>query len=148
MTPETRKELVLGSSILTIIIVVAISIPIAINRLNDRIHAPKYAMQTGDLIVNYMSANEGRWPNGWEELGRCVPKDQEAWFAEVRRNVNIDFDWDPASTDISVDRHIDGVPIRPITLKSGEMLNNDTYPDPNVIIFDYLKRSATSVGSK
>lgn len=105
-------------------------------------------MQTGDLIVSYMSANDGLWPNDWEELGSCVPKDREAWFAEVRKNVKIDFDWDPVSTDISVDRHIDGVPIRPITLRSGEMLNHDDYPDPNVIIFDYLKRSAKSVGSK
>jgi hypothetical protein len=48
MMLETRKELTLGSAILTIIAVAAITIPFAINRLNDRIHAPKYAMQTGD----------------------------------------------------------------------------------------------------
>lgn len=148
MTPETRKELVLGSSILAVIGVGAISIPIVLNRLNDRIHAPKYAMQTGDLFVNYMSANDGRWPTDWEDLGRYVPKDERKWFADVQRNVAVDFDWDPASADISIDRHIDGVPIGPITLWNGEMLNHDAYPDPNVIIFDCLVRRAQSVGSK
>ena len=148
MIPETRKELMLGATILAIIAVAAISIPIAINRLNDRIHAPKYAMQTGDLIVDYMSANDGRWPTDWEDLGRYVPKDHGAWFVEVQENVNIDFDWDPSSADISIDRHVNGVPIGPVTLRNGEVLNHDAYPDPNAIIFDYLKRRAKSVGPK
>lgn len=137
----------LGTSILSVIVVAAVSIPIALNRLNERIHAPKYAMQTGDLIVNYMSANDGRWPTDWEDLGRYVPKDQEAWFAEVQKNVDVDFDWDPKSTDTSIDRHVDGVPIGPISLRNGEILNHEAYPDPNAIIFDYLKRTAGSVGS-
>ena len=88
------------------------------------------------------------WPNDWEELGSCVPKDREAWFAEVRKTLKSTSIGTLVSTDISVDRHIDGVPIRPITLEKSEMLNHDDYPDPNVIIFDYLKRSAKSVGSK
>ncbi len=54
---------------------------------------------------------------------------------------------DPTSTDTSVDRYIDGLPIRPITLRNGEMLNHDALLDPNVIIFDYLKRSAGSTRS-
>lgn len=148
MIPETRKELILGATILAVIIVAAISIPITINRLNDRIHAPKYAMQTGNLIVEYMTANDGQWPTGWEDLSRYVPKDHGAWFVEVQENVNIDFDWDPSSADTSIDRHVNGVPIGPVTLKNDEVLNHDAYPDPNAIIFNYLKRRANSFGSK
>jgi hypothetical protein len=148
MTPENRKELMLGTSILAVIVVAAISIPIAIKRFDDRIHAPKYAMQTGDLIINYMSANHGQWPTDWEDLGRYVPKDAGAWFAEVRKNVDIDFDWDPKSVDISIDRHVGSVPIGPVSLKSGEILNHESYPDPDVIIFDYIKRAAGAVGSR
>jgi hypothetical protein len=148
MTPETRKYLMLGATILAIVVVAVISIPMAFNRLNDRIHAPKYAMQTGNLIVDYMSANDGRWPTDWEALGRYVSKDNREWFVEVQEDVNIDFDWDPSSADISMDRHVNGVTIGPVTLRKGELLNHDDYPDPNAIIFDYLRRRAKFVGSK
>lgn len=144
MTPQMKQVLLLGS-VLLVAIASAVVVTLISARLNDRIHAPIYAMQTGELIVDYMRANNGRWPTRWDDIGQYVAADRHEWFAEVRKHVDIDFDFDPASVDTTIDRHRHGVPIHPVSIRNGTALDHDNYPDPNVIIFDYLKSQAKSV---
>ncbi len=68
--------------------------------------------------------------------------------AEVRQNVDIDFGFDRTSVDVTIDRHLQGIPISPVSLTSGVKLSHDSYPDPNAIIFDYLKNQSQAPGAQ
>lgn len=142
VTQQPKKELILGVTILVVIASAVIAVPILNERLNNRLLGPKYAMLVGKLLVDYMKANDNRWPSEWEDL---APYDRNGQLIpEARESVAIDFSFKPSSADTTVDRYTHGVPIASVTLTNGKALDHDVHPDPNVIVFDYLKRLAES----
>ncbi|MEM7559987.1 MAG: hypothetical protein AAF394_12775 [Planctomycetota bacterium] len=136
---ETKKELALLSIIVATVAVIAITVPMVLRRTNDTVHGPKYAMLAGERLVDYMRRNNGSWPSDWDELKSdrgSSPEDHELLDA-MRRMVVIDFDFEPTKPD---PQGIAG----PVSLSSGAELNDDFYPDPNVIISKYLESRAAS----
>lgn len=136
---QTKKELALLATIIVTVVVIAIIVPMVLRRTNDSVHEPKYAMLAGEMLVEYMRQNNGDWPSDWGELENdrgSSPEDREL-FDAMRRTVVIDFDF--ASTKTNVQR--DG---GPVSLSSGAALNDDLYPDPNVIISKYIEIRAAS----
>ena len=136
---ETKKELALFASIVVTVVSVAIIVPVVSRRINDSVQGPKYAMLAGEKLVDYMRLNNDSWPSDWDELLQdrdSSPEDREV-FDAMRRTVVIDFDFEPTKIDAE-GAH------RPVSLSSGAALNHDLFPDPNVIITNYMKDRTAS----
>jgi len=136
---DTKKELALLATIIVTVVVIAITVPMVLRRTNDSAHEPIYAMLAGKKLVEYMRQNYDSWPSDWEELESdhgSSPEDRELLDA-MRRTVVIDFDFEPTNTNV---QRVGG----PVSLSSGAALNDDLYPDPNVIISKYLEIRAAS----
>lgn len=104
-----------------------------------------YAMwAAGDVLIDYMSANESTWPDSWETLSRFheatgAKSTMVGPFAEMRSRVHIDFEFDPQSVMSTIQPNDTVPPFRVVTLKDG----GDTHwsgMEPNQRIFDHLKK--------
>lgn len=65
---ETEKELALLATIVATVAVIAITVPVVLRRTDDSVHGPKYAMLTGERLVDYMRRNNGSCPSDWDGL--------------------------------------------------------------------------------
>lgn len=109
-----------------------------------------YAMwAAGDVLIDYISANQSTWPDSWETLSEFhnssgAKSTMVGRFAEMRSRIHIDFTFDPKSVMSTVRPNEIVPPFRVVTLKDG----GDTHwsgMEPNQRIFDYLKQlKATS----
>lgn len=111
-------------------------------RTIDRIVSDAYRVWgTGDLVVDFMNANNQRWPQTWAELEAHYDQSNGRFsgireFSDVQNHMQIDFSFDPATVDLSNDE-LDP-PFRAIWLRDG---TNTAYvgTGPNEIVYRHLK---------
>jgi hypothetical protein len=49
------------------------------------------------LLIEYMEANDGRWPTGWDDLRTTYETSQRTWaFEELQARVEVEWKIDPA----------------------------------------------------
>lgn len=103
-----------------------------------------YAMwAAGDVLIDYMSANQSTWPDSWETLSEFhdsygAKSTMVGPFAEMRSRIHIDFTFDPKSVMSTVKPNDNVPPFRVVALKDG----GDTHwsgMEPNQRIFEHLK---------
>ena len=88
----------------------------------ETIHNAYAVWWVGDMVVEHMAANDGQWPDSWEELRddyqTCVNRSGQPWqFAELRDRVTID--WDVVPGDL-VEQQTNAIPdFRVIWLRDG-----------------------------
>ena len=99
---------------------------------------------TGDLLVDYMNANNQQWPASWRQLeafyaGRTRTYTIIESFDDIQDHIEIDFTFDPAS--VALDHPDDDPPFRAVWLRNG---TNSAYvgAGPNEIVYAHLKRRA------
>jgi hypothetical protein len=102
---------------------------------------------TGDMLVEYMKQNNGQWPKEWSDVQEFMANNsfQHAGmssFAEVRRHIEIDFSFDPASVDTTIDFDESEPSFRAVWLRNGKTTRYEG-TGPNEIIFRYLKSQAS-----
>lgn len=94
----------------------------------------------GDMVVEHMESNQGKWPTNWEELRddyqTCAKRSGQPWrFDDLKRRVTIDWEVDP---QILISHQDSGQPeFRVIYLTDG----SDTHwqnKEPNQMVLDYL----------
>ena len=80
-----------------------------------------YAMwAAGDVLIEFMSANESTWPDSWETLSefhnRSGAKSTMAGpFAEMQSRIHIDFTFDPKSVMSTIKPNDDAPPFRVVS---------------------------------
>ena len=103
-----------------------------------------YAMwAAGDVLIDYMNANNNQWPQSWDELAKFhTASAKQATmvgpFSEMQRRINIDFTFDPISFTERLSQKDVVLGRRVVTLKRG----GDTHwsgREPNQRIFDHLR---------
>jgi hypothetical protein len=97
----------------------------------------------GDLVVAYMEANSGAWPQSWDDLratcaslGGRLPGGQT--IESLEEDVNIDFRFDPTLASAAITEGASKPSFRVIWLKNG----SDAHyagQEPNQRVFDFLK---------
>ncbi len=102
---------------------------------------------TGDMLVEYMKQNNDEWPTGWNDVKEFMAENsfQHAGmssFEEVRSNIEIDFSFDPASVDTSIDFDESQPAFRAVWLRNGKTTHYEG-TGPNEIIFRYLRNRAS-----
>ena len=110
------------------------------------VNAPGNAYATwgiGDVIIEYMDENEGRWPKNWEELDSFLQTTSNQTtmggsIADLRRRIVIDFEFEPTTMAREIGIHDDKPNFRPIRLRTGGGVHFKGL-EPNQRIFDYLK---------
>lgn len=104
-----------------------------------------YAMWgAGDLLIEFMIANDGRWPDDWDELDTYLESTSDkstmgGSVAELEKRILINFDFDPAQARKSIRRGESEAILRPVRTLSGFNTHFDTV-EPNQRIHDYLKQ--------
>jgi hypothetical protein len=130
-----------------ILIVAVLSVVLAIvyyaNNVNQTIRNSYAVWWVGDMVVEHMRANDGQWPQNWDDLRddyqTCVKRSGQPWqFDELKRRVKIK--WDANPNDLLVDQS-DGVPnFRVIWLSDGTD-SHWSHQEPNQIVLDYLNQN-------
>lgn len=127
--------------------VVLFAVAFAVFRLAQKVlEVPDdaYAMwAAGDVLIDYMSANDSAWPDSWETLSNFHKSDgakptMVGPFNEMRSRVHINFGFDPQCVMSTIQPNDTVPPFRVVTLKDG----GDTHwsgMEPNQRIFDYFK---------
>jgi hypothetical protein len=111
------------------------------------------AWGTADMLVAYMDANHGQWPKRWGDVRTFMVNHPAKYhtvadFEEVREHMEIDFSFDPAAVDTTIEFNEDAPAFRAVWLRNGSSARWEG-AGPNEIIFAYLKaardRDATRV---
>jgi len=97
----------------------------------------------GDLLVGYMEANDGAWPQSFDDLqktyvqlGGRLPGGET--IESLRQDVGIDFHFDPALASASITADASEPTFRAVWLKNGSTSHYEG-DEPNQRIFEYLK---------
>ena len=110
--------------------------------VEPRLRDPFREMGTGELLVDFMKANNQRWPSDWAELEAFYERSTKSYsaienFSDIRNYIEIDFSFDPASLSFweNADKHGELDPSfrvvwqrnRTSSEKSGAVANNLVY---------------------
>ena len=103
---------------------------------------------TGDMLVAYMEANDGQWPEDWDDVRRFMAEHPRQYaavtgFNDVYVHMDIDFTFDPASVDTTIEFDESQPAFRATWLRNGKTTRYEG-TGPNEIIFRYLKRRAAT----
>jgi hypothetical protein len=128
------------AAVLAALAVVALAIFVVVSIRNTiEIVDDAYAVRfTAELVIDYMEANGGRWPSGWDDLRGVYDKNPD-YFPELVELVNVDWGADPNELRKASPKP-DGPPFRVIWLKDGREVYWEDM-EPNQMILDYLKRT-------
>jgi hypothetical protein len=135
-------------STLLVFIAIAVLLATAIElrrRVNNFALNPYRVQGVAELLIEHMEET-GQWPRGWDDLGRLVQHKGtdvrwSQWLKELRRNVDIDFSFDPATI-----KHLglQDDPVLKVVQAYDGTLHGAT-ADPNKMILCYLQEKlATS----
>lgn len=129
--------------IVTLVIALILGVLIELNRrLENYVLNPYRLQSTGDILIEYMEEHN-RWPSDWDELQRFVESNGNNLFGvrtfrELRENISVEFDFDPATINLSVENEVDEPQLRVVVATDGGY-HGSTH-DPNTTIFRYLVR--------
>ena len=118
--------------------------------VSNGIHNRYAVWWVADMVVEHMEANDGRWPQRWEDLlddyETCVARSGRPWtFEELRSRVVVDWQADPAQLT-AVARQADAPSFRIIWLADGSSSHYQDH-EPNQIVCDYLRTKKSAVRS-
>jgi len=99
---------------------------------------------TGELMVDYMNANDQRWPQCWADLETFFANSTKTYtiietFDDIRDHIDIDFAFDPYLQSLANDA--DDPPFRAIWLRNGTE-SRYVGAGPNQIVYAHLKELA------
>jgi hypothetical protein len=103
---------------------------------------------TGDMLVEYMEANDGQWPQNWDDIRQFMADHPRryagvAGFEDVHGHMDIDFTFDPWSVETSSEFEESKPAFRATWLRNGKTTRYEG-TGPNEIIFRYLKSRAST----
>ena len=132
-----------GALLLMAAIATLLATAIELNRrLNNFVLSPYRVQSAAELLIEYMDETD-RWPRNWDEISQLVESKGTnlrgiEWFHDVRRNVTIDFSFDPHSVTPEYGRLKDEPPLRVIVAHDGTI--HGATGDPNTMILQYLQK--------
>lgn len=115
-----------------------------LHKINEEYTDPFRALGAGEVMLAYLKENDNNWPSNWEELELFMGDRKFIGigdFAELKKHVEIDFAFSPSSVDRIEDMTPEKLPFRAIWLRNGRQISHQVSPEPNTMIFRYLKYS-------
>ena len=106
------------------------------------LHDPYYVEHTAGYVIDYMKANDNRWPTSWDDLRQANLQHVDDWqkFEVLKENVVIDW---TARPEILVKAKFDDNDHQPafrvIWLRNGSDIHWSS-TEPNRSIWDYLQK--------
>ena len=144
MTDSARFQIsIRGSLLILTAISIVLAVAMELNRRVENLVLNPYRVQSAaDYLIQYMDET-GHWPRGWDDLSQMVeskPSDlrQIKWLRDVRRNVKIDFAFDPNSMQITGETVGDDPSLRVIVAHDGT--RHGATGDPDMMIYRYLQQ--------
>ena len=132
-----------GTLLIFAAIAALLATAIELNRRAKNFVLNPYRVQySADLLIEHMDKT-GKWPRSWDELSQLVESKESdlrgiRWFHDVRRNVKIDFMFDPNSVKPQLESLEDEPPLRVVVAHDGTL--HGATGDPNTMIFRYLQQ--------
>jgi hypothetical protein len=136
-----RFQISIRSTLLiTAAIAALLATAIELHRRANNFVRNRYRVQyAADLLIEHMEKT-GQWPRSWDDLCQLDESNGtdfrwSQWFQEVRRNVQIDFSFDPGS--VKHEGLQDEPMLRVIVAYDGTL--HGASGDPNTMILRYLQ---------
>jgi hypothetical protein len=104
---------------------------------------PYYVWHAAGYVIDYMKANDNRWPTSWDDLRQANLQRVDVWprFEVLKENVVIDWN---ARPEILVNAKFsdddDQSAFRVIWLRNGRSIHWSG-AEPNRLIWDYLQKN-------
>lgn len=142
-------QITIRSTLIIITVIAALlATAIELNRRAGNFVLNPYRVQyAAELLIEHMDKT-GQWPRSWDELGQLMESKGTdlrgiRWFHDVRRNVTIDFSFDPNLVKLQLESHEDEPPLRVVVAHDGTL--HGATSDPNTMIFRYLQRRLSTI---
>ncbi len=123
-----------------------------VHRTNEAVKNAYAVWWVADMVIEYMKANDGRWPKSWDDLRQpyeiCTNRSGRPWtFDELESRAAVDWNADPAELVRStLDLRNAEPAFRVIWLRDGSESHWQTR-EPNRMVLEYLQTKKRHAGN-
>lgn len=142
---HTKKAIgpwALFAGILLIAVVAYLALQQVANYVTEHSTEHYKSMGAAEVLTSYMERNEGKWPTKWGDIAEFMG-DREyigiGTYANLQKYVEIDFDFVPASVDLTEEEH-DNPSFECVRMRSGRTIEGGW--NANHMVLAYLVRKS------